>query len=143
MGYVNDLKVVHQEDTDEETITGTKDMPKLRHSEVNIRDYHKILEVILQDLKTLQSKGKIRFNLNYKGTQYKLNLITVVGPIIWDTSGHDVLVGRYSGRTNVARICRYCDCHYNDSDDPDVEFNYTMQEDIQKLYIDANMLIAK
>ena len=135
IGYINDLKTIHHDDEEPEETTINNGLPKLKDSEVNIRDYHCILDVILSDLRKLQNSGSIKFQLKYRGNIYKLNLIPVLGPIIGDTSGHDALVGRYSGRTNVNRICRYCDCHYLQSDDPDVDYEYTNQEDIQRMYV--------
>ena len=94
LGYVNDLKTINHEEPEEDDMTINNDMPKLKDSEVNIRDYHAILQVILKDLQSLQREGKLSYNLDYKGDTYNLNFITVLGPIIGDTSGHDVLVGR-------------------------------------------------
>ena len=55
-----------------------------------------------------------------------------------DTSGHGMLVGRYSGRTNVTRMCRYCDCHFDNSDNPNLVFEYTMARDIEQMYIQSD-----
>ena len=135
MGYINDLKTIHQDHLEPDETTINNELPRLKESEMNMRDYHCILDVILSDLRKLQNSGKLKFKLKYRGNIYNLNLIPVLGPIIGDTSGHDVLVGRYSGRTNVKRICRYCDCHYLQSDDPDVGYEYTKQGDIKEMYV--------
>ena len=138
LGYVTDLKTVPHATTDTSALDKDHDMPRFKVSEVNIRDYHKVLSVILKDFKMIQDTGKIRYDLVYRKKLYKMNFIPILGPIIGDTSGHDMLVGRYSGRTNVTRICRYCDCHYHNSDNPHLIFEYTKASDIEKLYIDQD-----
>ena len=138
LGYVTDLKTVPNGNSEGIISRQEDDMPKLKVSEVNIRDYHKVLSVILEDFKIVQETGKIRYNLNYKNKLFKINFIPILGPIIGDTSGHDMLVGRYSGRTNVTRICRYCDCHYHNSDNPNLIYEYTKASDIKNLYIEGD-----
>ena len=140
MGYINDLKLIQDYEEDDRETNVNNQIPKLKISEVNIRDYHRILEVILKDFREVQERGKLKMNLHYRNNTYALKLIPVLGPIIGDTSGHDMLVGRYGGRTNVDRICRYCDCHYENSDDPEVDFQYTFEKDINGLYEENNNL---
>ena len=135
LGYITDFKNVEYEEDEVTEQNAIDDMPKLKTSEVNIRDYHRILSIILEDFKNIQKKGKIQYILNYNNKEYEMNFIPVLGPIIGDTCGHDMLVGRYSGRTNVTRLCRYCDCHYDSSDNPDLTYEYTLASDIQKLYV--------
>lgn len=137
LGYVNDLKTINHCTQMDHKKRANDIVPHYKDSEINMRDYHKILSVILQEFGEIQSGGNIRYDLKYKNSTYKLNFIPVLGPIIGDTVGHDVLVGRYCGRTNVTRICRYCDCHYDNSDNADYKFQYTKQNDIQKLYVES------
>ena len=127
LGYINDLKTINDLDTTE--------IPTRLKSERNLRNFHAILKVILQSLGTVQRKGRIKFNMEYRGVTYYLNLIPIVGPIIGDSEEHDVLVGRYGSYTRVQRICRYCDCHFDDSDNPYYEYTYTKQKDIMSIVL--------
>ena len=92
LGYINDLKTINDLDTTE--------IPTRLKSERNLRNFHAILKVILQSLGTVQRKGRIKFNMEYRGVTYYLNLIPIVGPIIGDSEEHDVLVGRYGKYNN-------------------------------------------
>ena len=139
LGYITDLKCGENKMQITSIGRDSTNDPQMRsRSERNMRDYHKILGIVLKDFRNVQKGGKIRYDLTYKGQIYKMKFIPILGPIIGDTSGHDMLVGRYSGRTNVTRICRYCDCHFLNSDNPDVLFEYTKQDDIRKLFVESN-----
>ena len=51
--------------------------------------------------------------------------------IIGDTDGHDKIVGKFASRTsNVKRLCRYCNCPYDETDNPDFHFNYNRKKDV-------------
>ena len=52
--------------------------------------------------------------------------------IIGDTNGHDKLAGRYTSRNNVARLCRYCNCPFAETDNPDFEYVYTQHNHMFK-----------
>ena len=67
-----------------------------------------------------------------------MKFLPPLGPIIGDTCDHDMLVGRYSGRTNVTRICRYYDCHFHNIDDPEFIFEYTKQDNTRRMYMSSN-----
>ena len=74
LGYINDLKTKNQDEPEEDDMTNNNDLPKLKDSEVNIQDYHAILQVILNALQNLQTEGKLSYDLDYKGDlQFKIN----------------------------------------------------------------------
>ena len=51
--------------------------------------------------------------------------------IIDDTDGHDKLVGKFATRTNkVKRVCRYCNCPFDSTDDPFYDFILNKGRDI-------------
>ena len=55
--------------------------------------------------------------------------------IIGDTEGHNKLCGKYgSHNKGAARVCRYCDCSFNNLDKPYHHSNLTYQHDIQQLF---------
>ena len=122
LGYVNDMRWVEERDDNHPTSLRT---------ERNLRNIHNTLKVILDSLEEVQRMERINYDLVYRGNEYGLNLIPIVGPIIGDSEEHDVLVGRYGSYNRVQRICRYCDCSFFDSDNPYYAFTYTKQEDIK------------
>ena len=85
--------------------------------ELKLMDYHAITKVILKSYIAAQ-KAPIRWNLRYKEKLHKVNLLCPVLFIVGDTEGHDKLVGKYNNRVKTARLCRYCNCPSDRSDDP-------------------------
>ena len=53
--------------------------------------------------------------------------------IIGDTDGHDKLIGKYGNRNNTARLCRYCNCPFNETDNPWFSFKPVFQKTVQNL----------
>ena len=66
-------------------------------------------------------------------TTTRIYFVTKVLFIIGDTEGHDKLAGRYTSRYKVMRLCRYCDCPFDQSDDPDYKFKYNNHTNIFKI----------
>ena len=95
-------------------------------------DYHVMMDKILESLKSVQNEA-IAWNLYYQKNYIKVYLRCPVLFIIGDTDGHDKLVGKYSNRNNTARLCRYCDCPFDETDDPNYTYTYYKQKDIQKI----------
>ena len=126
LGYINDLKIPGDPIVQSQSAT--------LKGERNVQNFHSILNVVLQSLEDVQKKNDIKFDLIFRDKTYNLNLIPVVGPIIGDSEEHDTIVGRYGCYNRVSRICRYCDCSFDNSDNPHVEFIYTKQKDIRSLY---------
>jgi hypothetical protein len=104
------------------------------------QDFHAVLKIILHSLWMLQQTNGLAWELCYKGTIYNVVFKVPILYIIGDTEGHDKLVGKYSSRTpGVARLCRYCDCSFTNTDDPHYKFRYTKQSQIQKLVRENNV----
>ena len=102
-------------------------------------DYHLMLEHILKSLVDVQNGPGIAWKLNYRGVAhdvvFKFPLMFVSG----DTEGHDKLVGKYLSRaTNVARLCRYCDCPTLETHNPHCVVTLTKAIDIQRLVRDSD-----
>ena len=91
-----------------------------------------MMTVILSSLVKLQQTGGIAWRLKYKGVVHDVVLKIPVLFIIGDNEGHDKLCGRYLS-SQAERLCRYCDCSFNDISNPDVQFSYTKQAHVEKL----------
>ena len=91
-----------------------------------VEDYHHVLEIILKDFKTAQQQSYTWAIKCSDNTTKLINLNIPVLFIIGDTDGHDKLAGRYLSRSNIQRLCRYCDCPFDLTDDPEYKFAYTM-----------------
>ena len=94
-------------------------------------DYHHMLEVILEDFKECQ-QYKFQWELEFDDVCFEIQLAIPVMFIIGDTDGHDKLAGRYTSRNNVARLCRYCNCPFAETDNPDFEYVYTQHNHMFK-----------
>jgi hypothetical protein len=98
------------------------------------QDFHSVLTVLLQPLWELQQTDGLAWQLQFKNRLFSVVFKLPILFIIGDTEGHDKLVGKYNARTSrVARLCRYCDCSYDDTDNPHKVFRYTKQSQIQRL----------
>jgi Plavaka transposase len=102
-------------------------------SDEKMKDYQEMTSQILQSFREVQSKA-IGWKLNVGETSIPVFFRTPVLFIIGDTDGHDKLVGKYANRTNkVKRLCRYCDCPFDQTDDPYYKFTLNKRRDIFKL----------
>ena len=102
-------------------------------SKNKMQDYQAMTAQILISLKDAQ-RSAIGWNLILKEKTVKVFFRVPILFIIGDTDGHDKLVGKFANRTNkVSRICRYCDCPFNETDDPFYSFKLNKKKDIEKL----------
>jgi hypothetical protein len=97
------------------------------------QDYHHMISIILEDFKNAQTK-LIEWDLKQKD---ELDAVTVyfrllVLFIIGDTDGQDKLSGRYTSRNGIKKPCRYCDTSYENTDDPEIYFNYNQHSLVNK-----------
>lgn len=111
-------------------------------SKDKMQDYQAMTSHILKSLKDAQKMG-ICWNLVLKKKTVQVFFRVPILYIIGDTSGHDAIVGKFANRTSkVARLCRYCNCPYDKSDDPfycQTEFfKLNKRKDIVKLIKDGN-----
>lgn len=107
LGYISDQAYIPTETTREK-----------------LEDYHQMIDHLLQDYKRCQNQ-KFKWRLHFPNEDpIDVNFVLAVLYIIGDTDGHDKLAGRYTSRTNVARVCRCCDIPFSETDNPEYEFCY-------------------
>ncbi len=101
-------------------------------TEMKQQDYHSILNIILKSYKECQNKPlKWIFKQEDKTKEYILKIPCLF--IIGDTEGHDKLCGRMMNRQSIPYLCRYCNIHRDNVDDPFFESQNTKMSDIIKL----------
>lgn len=97
-----------------------------------MQDYQYMLEIILESYKKAQ-QNSIAWQLNVRGTLQKVSFLIPTLFIIGDTDGHDKLCGKFAMRNaNVKRLCRYCDCPFEFTDDPFYKHNLNNADIIAK-----------
>jgi hypothetical protein len=102
-------------------------------------DYHHMVEVIFQSVVKVQNGPGLAWSLLYKTNTYPVVWKFPVLFIIGDTEGHDKMCGKYLSRTSkVNRLCRYCNCGTDDTDNPRIKSEYTKSDDIQKLVLNQD-----
>jgi hypothetical protein len=107
LGYISDQAYIPTETTREK-----------------LGDYHQMIGHMLQDYKKCQNQ-KFKWQLQFENEEpIHVNFVLAVLYIIGDTDGHDKLAGRFTSRTNVARVCRCCNIPFNETDNPEYEFCY-------------------
>lgn len=101
------------------------------------QDYHNMLNIVLKSFKQAQ-KTPVVWKFCENGQMVEKNCFFPVLFIIGDTEGHDKLCGRFLNRNNIQRLCRYCDCKFDKTDDPFVIYKYTKKKDVDKLIGQGN-----
>jgi Plavaka transposase len=108
-------------------------------SEEKILDYHVMTSKILQSFQDAQGKS-IAWNLVVMDKSIDVFFRIPVLFIIGDTDGHDKIVGKFANRSNkVKRLCRYCDCPFDCTDDPNYEFRLNKKSTILRLIKKKNV----
>ena len=119
LGYITDQALIPTEDAIEKVI-----------------DYHHMMTIILSDFKDCQEEKFEWFIKNENGNSIKIKLVLAVLFIIGDTDGQDKIIARYTARTGVASLCRYCSTPFDETDNPEYKFQYykhnTMMKAIEK-----------
>ena len=113
-----------------DTGTGTK----------KAQDLHSIIDVIMASYVNLQNTGFV-WDLMYKGKKYYDVEFVLFTPFLkLDGDEADKLCGSYTVRTsNVAQLCRYCECPTSESADPTAKHPLKTQEKIQQLVDDNDV----
>ena len=107
IGYINDPALINAKNTLEK-----------------VENYHHIISIILKDFIECQ---KLKFGWEIQTGEHTFNKVYFSIPVLFiigDTEGHDKLAGRYTSRHKVARLCRYCDCPFSETDNPEYKFKY-------------------
>jgi hypothetical protein len=99
-------------------------------------DYHHMMSIILKDLKECQNQS-LQWHIKIDKKIYNVYLRIPVMFIIGDTEGHDKIAGRYLARANIQRLCRYCNCPKDSTDDPFVLFTYNKHKSIMRKVANA------
>jgi hypothetical protein len=101
-------------------------------TEMKQQDYHVILNVILESFKDCQKKPiQWKFSHEKDDRVYILKVPCLF--IIGDTENHDKLCGRMQGRSHIQYLCRYCNIHRDDIDNPFETSKHTNMSDVQNL----------
>ncbi len=101
-------------------------------TEMKQEDYHSILSVILQSYKDCQKKP-VKWIFKHQDFSKEFVLKIPCLFIIGDTEGHDKLCGRLMNRTTSPYLCRYCNIHRDNIDDPFYDSSCTKMSDVIKL----------
>lgn len=104
------------------------------------RDYHAMLDKILESYRELQDKG-FDWDLRYKGKTWKgLTMIPFVLFIKCDTKGADALCGSYTSyNQGVKNLCRYCICPTYDADNPKASHPWKVVPTLKQLVRERRM----
>ena len=110
-----------------------------RDPTAKMQDYQYMTEIILESYKEAQ-KNSIAWELNVRGKLKKVSFLIPTLFIIGDTDGHDKLVGKFGTRnSNVKRLCRYCDCPFDSTDDPSYVYKLNKADLIAKKINDGKV----
>ena len=97
------------------------------------KDYHQMLQYILNDFVALEQSDGIKMELpNYDGTKlityrFKFCIMFIIG----DAVGHDKLCDRFASYgKHVTRLCRDCDCPNTELNNHEFNCNYTKRSDL-------------
>jgi len=105
-----------------------------------VQDYHAMLEHIFEQIYEAQGTGGIPWCFDFGSGKHNVVLQVPAMLFLGDTEGQDKLVGRYSNRSaQIARLCRYCSCPTDKTDDPYVKYTYVKQRVVEK-YIQKNQI---
>ena len=96
------------------------------------QDYHNIMDIILKPLKDAQIVPPLWI--------YGNNIKSVWSPVLFimcDNDGADGFCGRYKARGKIPYLCRECNIHTDNIDDPFWKkgIKLTMFSDVQKMYV--------
>ena len=106
-------------------------------------DFHVMLEHILKPLKDLLSGPGFRWVFDFAGKKYDSVVKGYLAFVCGDHEGQDKIAGHYLNRTEVKRICRYCDVTLDESDDPYFDFTLTKQSHIDDCIANKRRSVLK
>jgi hypothetical protein len=124
--------MAHQDALEDEGLEDNADISKAQ-------DFHSMLEVILSYI-DLQNKGSF-WDLPYKGRLYNNIEFVLFTPFVKvDGKEADNLCRKYLSRiSNVAQLCRYCECPTDKSDDPLANYRLKTKHQINALIAQNNV----
>lgn len=91
-------------------------------AESKLSDYHLMIELILQSYKNCQNDC-LGWNLCLGNRTEQVFFRIPVLFLIGDTDNHNKMCGKFSCQSRgVKRLCRYCDCPFEETENPFYEF---------------------
>jgi hypothetical protein len=99
-----------------------------------LRDYHSMLNSILEEVvEATNCDNGIpwKFTIDNVHNNSNYNLIFKILFIIGDTLAHDKLVCMVKGPSSKNNLCRYCNCPFEETDNPKFKFKYTNMMDLK------------
>ena len=108
-----------------------------KDKKMKVVDYHFMMEKILEEFKEFQ-KTSIQWTLKLDEKEYNVFLKIPVMFIIGDTDGHDKICGRYTSRSNIQTLCRYCSIPFDSTDDPEYKIVYNKHTTMMKMVAKGN-----
>ena len=102
-----------------------------------------MLEHIVKPLKDLLAGPGFRQVFDYCGKKYDSVVKGYLAFVCGDHEGQDKIAGHYLNRTEVKRICRYCDVTLDQSDNPYFDFTLTNQSEIDNLMATNQRAVLK
>ena len=89
----------------------------------------------LRGSKNIQQAGGFKHIFNFGGDQFTLNVKILVGLILVDAEALDGQCGRKKTYLKTAKMCRECDCLFDQTDNPSHECSPVGQIDYEELLI--------
>ena len=99
----------------------------------NMQNVHRQLHKILESFIETQKDERFQMDIRIGDTVRRMRVIVPLAFVIGDCQGQDKLCGAFAAKTNTVRISRACDCTYVSSDDPTVQCQMRIQNDMQGL----------
>ena len=100
---------------------------------IHIDNYHRVLDVILHELKLIQREGGMDVEVCFTGDNKFVvrKFIFSVAFVMGDCKGNDHLAGKYGSHTKgVRRISRACNCRSQNADDIGFKCKWVTQEEV-------------
>jgi hypothetical protein len=82
------------------------------------RNYHKIMDAVLEGIVTAQKKGGFKAFIWMGDVVRLVTVIPVITFVKGDAKSGDTLVSRFGGKNGIARVPRMCLCGKADLDNP-------------------------
>ena len=98
--------------------------------ETKCADFHRLLSVLLEDLRKCQEEGGILSQLYFKNQYHDVTFKVPVALVIGDCEGNDKLCGRFHSH-NSKYLCRDCNVLFADSDNPEITCDNVTEDMLQ------------
>jgi hypothetical protein len=103
-----------------------------RDPTAKMKDYQYMTDIILESYRKAQLNSiawELKVHDKIKNVSFMIPTLFIIG----DTDGHDQMVGKFKMRnSNVKRLCRYCDCPFDETDNPYFDYAFNKADYIAK-----------